>query len=180
VRFQPAVEAAVEDGHRLFVEVSAHPVVTHSIIETIDAMEVDDGVAVGTIRRGAGGVRTVLGNLAELHAHGAMCCTGCSPPGSLDFFVMFSSCGQFARLTGQASYAAANSFLDALAAHRKCGRGHLDGQLRLDGLAGHDPVEVPRGGCAHRPHDRGARAGRCRRRGVRTSRAAGRNLTRNW
>jgi 6-methylsalicylic acid synthase len=40
------------------------------------------------------------------------------PPGTLDFFVMFSSCGQFARLTGQTSYAAANSFLDALAAHR--------------------------------------------------------------
>jgi 6-methylsalicylic acid synthase len=47
------------------------------------------------------------------------------PPGTLDFFVMFSSCGQFARLTGQTSYAAANSFLDALAAHRNTS-GHTE------------------------------------------------------
>jgi 6-methylsalicylic acid synthase len=38
---------------------------------------------------------------------------------------MFSSCGQFARLTGQTSYAAANSFMDALAAHRNSG-GHTE------------------------------------------------------
>ncbi|MEZ2223844.1 SDR family NAD(P)-dependent oxidoreductase [Rhizobium sp. RCC_161_2] len=40
------------------------------------------------------------------------------PPGSLDFFVQFSSSGQIARLTGQACYAAANSFLDSLAKFR--------------------------------------------------------------
>ncbi|MEV6926510.1 type I polyketide synthase [Dactylosporangium sp. NPDC051485] len=56
-------------------------------------------------------------------ADGAMVLHRLFPPGSLDFFVLFSSCGQFARLTGQASYAAANSFLDTLAAHRRAG-GH--------------------------------------------------------
>ncbi|MFF8725822.1 beta-ketoacyl synthase N-terminal-like domain-containing protein [Streptomyces sp. NPDC015171] len=52
---------------------------------------------------------------------GAMVLHRMFPPGTLDFMVLFSSCGQLARLTGQASYAAANSFLDGLAAHRGAG-----------------------------------------------------------
>ena len=36
-----AVRAAAEDGHRLFLEVSAHPVVSHSIVETLLGMGLD-------------------------------------------------------------------------------------------------------------------------------------------
>lgn len=39
-------------------------------------------------------------------------------PGSLDFLVLFSSSGQLARLSGQAYYAAANSFMDGYARYR--------------------------------------------------------------
>jgi 6-methylsalicylic acid synthase len=67
------------------------------------------------------GLRDVLGAKAS----GAMALHRLFPPGSLDFFVLFSSCGQFARLTGQTSYAAGNSFLDALARHRTA-TGHTD------------------------------------------------------
>ena len=38
VRFAEAVTAAAEDGHRLFLEVSAHPVVSHSIGGDVDAL----------------------------------------------------------------------------------------------------------------------------------------------
>jgi 6-methylsalicylic acid synthase len=50
---------------------------------------------------------------------GALALHGLFPPGSVDFFVLFSSCGQLLGLPGQASYAAGNSFLDALALHRR-------------------------------------------------------------
>jgi 6-methylsalicylic acid synthase len=77
---------------------------------------VADALVDKTDRRG---LHTTLGPKAR----GAMVLHRLFPPGTLDFFTMFSSCGQLARLTGQASYAAANSFLDGLAALRHAG-GH--------------------------------------------------------
>ncbi|OXV06462.1 hypothetical protein Egran_05770 [Elaphomyces granulatus] len=41
------------------------------------------------------------------------------PPGNLDFFLLFSSCGQLLGFPGQSSYASGNAFLDALAAQRR-------------------------------------------------------------
>lgn len=59
-------------------------------------------------------VRTVLAPKVA----GAWALHTAFPPGSLDFLVLFSSCGQLLGLPGQATYGAANAFLDALAAHR--------------------------------------------------------------
>ena len=41
------------------------------------------------------------------------------PAGAVDFFILFSSCGQLVGFTGQSSYGAGNAFLDTLATYRR-------------------------------------------------------------
>ncbi|SEB30133.1 rifamycin polyketide synthase modules 7 and 8 [Amycolatopsis tolypomycina] len=62
VGFGAAVEALIEQGHGVFVEVSAHPVLVQSISELADA--------VGTLRRDDGGLRRLLTSMAELFVRG--------------------------------------------------------------------------------------------------------------
>ena len=49
---------------------------------------------------------------------GAMALHEAFPPKSLDFMILFSSCGQILGFPGQASYASGNAFLDSLASQR--------------------------------------------------------------
>ncbi|MER7195352.1 type I polyketide synthase [Streptomyces flaveolus] len=70
VRFTEAVRAAAEDGHRLFLEVSSHPVVAHSVSETLLDLGIEDAAVAGTLRRDTDEVESLLENLAELHCHG--------------------------------------------------------------------------------------------------------------
>ncbi|MDG9720931.1 type I polyketide synthase [Streptomyces sp. DH24] len=60
VRMEQATRSLLDAGHRVFVESSPHPVLTGAIGETSEAAGVEDAVAVGTIRRSAGGTRTFL------------------------------------------------------------------------------------------------------------------------
>jgi 6-methylsalicylic acid synthase len=71
VRFAEAVEAALEDGHRLFLEVSAHPVVTPSISEIAHHLGIEDATVTGSLVGNADEMRTLLANLAKLHCNGA-------------------------------------------------------------------------------------------------------------
>lgn len=69
VRLAAAVTAASADGFRAFVEVSPHPVVTHSIHETL--AETDEDAYVGvTLRRNQPEVRGFLTALAGVHCVG--------------------------------------------------------------------------------------------------------------
>ncbi|MGV9553947.1 acyltransferase domain-containing protein, partial [Streptomyces ardesiacus] len=70
VRFADAQRALIADGHRLFVDVGAHPVLTVAIQENLTAAGVS-GAALGTLRRGAGGPAQMLTALADAWAHGA-------------------------------------------------------------------------------------------------------------
>ncbi|WP_268255355.1 type I polyketide synthase, partial [Streptomyces phaeofaciens] len=69
VRFHDTVKALVGEGELLFLEVSAHPVLTGAIEETGDAADAPVH-AVGTLRRDHGGPAQFLTSLATLWTHG--------------------------------------------------------------------------------------------------------------
>ena len=71
VRFDEAVRALAEAGHRTFIEVSPHPVLEAGIADTIDESGVA-GVPVisGTLHRESSGARQFLTVLGRLHARG--------------------------------------------------------------------------------------------------------------
>ncbi|WP_443054545.1 type I polyketide synthase [Streptomyces sp. NBC_00683] len=70
VRFADATAALVAEGFRAFVEVSAHPVLAHSIQETLDSSPQTPSVVTGTLRRDDGGPDRILLSIAELHVRG--------------------------------------------------------------------------------------------------------------
>ncbi|MEU9478694.1 SDR family NAD(P)-dependent oxidoreductase [Streptomyces sp. NPDC048191] len=69
VRFADAVNAAVTDGHRVFIEVSPHPLLTHAVTETAHAIG-RDAVTVPTLRRDQDARQGLLPQLAGLHCTG--------------------------------------------------------------------------------------------------------------
>ncbi|MEU9971363.1 acyltransferase domain-containing protein, partial [Streptomyces malaysiensis] len=64
VRFEEAVRALSGEGFGAFVEVSAHPVLTVGVEETLEAVG-SEAVVVGTLRRDEGGWERFLTALAE-------------------------------------------------------------------------------------------------------------------
>ncbi|MFH8476549.1 beta-ketoacyl synthase N-terminal-like domain-containing protein [Streptomyces sp. NPDC018000] len=71
VRLSGAVAAAAEDGFRTFLEVSAHPVVGHSLQETLDTVGAKGHCVVGSLRRNTGEREQLLANAGVLYCHGA-------------------------------------------------------------------------------------------------------------
>ena len=69
VRFAEAAQRLLSEGHRFFVEVSPHPVLTLALHETLEASELSAAV-VGSLRRDEGDLRRLLLSLSELFTHG--------------------------------------------------------------------------------------------------------------
>ena len=67
VRLDRALEELIGDGHGVFVEASAHPVLAMPLST---ASGERGGVVVGSLRREAGGMSELLRNLGVLHCHG--------------------------------------------------------------------------------------------------------------
>ncbi len=70
VRFADATKALLAEGFRVFVEASAHPVLTTSVQESLDTAGVP-AVATGSVRRDDGGPDRFLASLGALHVRGA-------------------------------------------------------------------------------------------------------------
>ncbi|MGA5704456.1 type I polyketide synthase [Peterkaempfera bronchialis] len=85
VRFEPTVRALLAAGHRSFVEVSPHPVLTGSLQDIFESALGPGGAdspadadspggaafATGTLRRGDGSRQRFVTSLAQVHVHGA-------------------------------------------------------------------------------------------------------------
>ncbi|MEV8480167.1 type I polyketide synthase, partial [Streptomyces sp. NPDC051173] len=70
VRFQETVQALLDDGFRLFVESSAHPVLTMGVEQTAETHNTPI-TAVGSLRRDEGGLDRFLISVAEAFVGGA-------------------------------------------------------------------------------------------------------------
>ncbi|MFD6725619.1 type I polyketide synthase, partial [Streptomyces sp. NPDC060131] len=73
VRMEEATRALLADGHRVFIEMSPHPVLAAPIQETQETVAeavADSAVVLGTLRRDEGDLRRFLASLAEAHTHG--------------------------------------------------------------------------------------------------------------
>ncbi|RPF24841.1 type I polyketide synthase [Streptomyces sp. TLI_185] len=77
VLFETSVRRLAEDGFRVFIEMSPHPVLTAPVQEIVE--DVDDALVLSSSRRGRGEVEAVLGSLAGLHVQG----------GSVDWDALF-------------------------------------------------------------------------------------------
>ncbi|MEJ3750560.1 SDR family NAD(P)-dependent oxidoreductase [Actinomycetes bacterium KLBMP 9797] len=70
VRFEAAVRTLLDAGHRAFVEISPHPVLTVGVQETVEAAGAGPAAVVGSLRRDEGAWQRLLAALGQLHTAG--------------------------------------------------------------------------------------------------------------
>lgn len=73
VRLAAATQAAAEDGYRSFLEISAHPVVAHSLSETLAELNIEDAFVGCSLRRDKPERTSFLAALAAAHTRGIAC-----------------------------------------------------------------------------------------------------------
>ncbi|MFE7927868.1 type I polyketide synthase [Streptomyces sp. NPDC057456] len=85
VRFGPVVGRLLDQGHDVFVEVSAHPVLVQAVTEILDEAAVP-AVVTGSLRRDDGGPLRLAASMAELFVRGvAVDWTGLLPAPGADW-----------------------------------------------------------------------------------------------
>ncbi|KAJ5159287.1 uncharacterized protein N7500_008938 [Penicillium coprophilum] len=80
VRLQSTVAALVDDGFRAFVELASHPIITHSIVETITERTFDRFMVTPTMVRKQPVLKSILAAVGRLHCFGCTVkCTDLDP-----------------------------------------------------------------------------------------------------
>ncbi|MBC3992955.1 acyltransferase domain-containing protein, partial [Streptomyces sp. AC563] len=70
VRFAQTVDAVLDAGDAVFIELSPHPVLVHGIEQSAEARGAEHTAAIGSLRRGESGPHRFLTSLAEAYVHG--------------------------------------------------------------------------------------------------------------
>ena len=70
VRLTSTISAAAQDGFKVFLEVSSHPIVSHSISEILMDADISDGTVIPTLLRNTDTQRGLLLALGKLHCVG--------------------------------------------------------------------------------------------------------------
>ncbi|KAF3039428.1 putative PKS-like protein biosynthetic cluster [Didymella keratinophila] len=65
-----AVEAALDDGFQIYMEVSTHPIVSHSISETLTARSSEEFVVFGVMERNTSAWYSISAAISQLHNSG--------------------------------------------------------------------------------------------------------------
>lgn len=65
-----AIQAAVEDGHRRFLEISPHPVLTHAVHATVDSLGEDPAEVIASLHHDTDEPTDFLTQVASLHCAG--------------------------------------------------------------------------------------------------------------
>ncbi|KAJ4490129.1 acyl transferase domain-containing protein [Lentinula aciculospora] len=73
VHLKSAVNAAADDGYRIFIEVSSHPIVLHSVIETLVSRNIDENefATFSTMKRDTSATSSISNAIAQLYTKGA-------------------------------------------------------------------------------------------------------------
>ena len=70
VRLTTAILDAAADGYRTFLEISTHPIITHSLNETLLQSEITDALVIPTMLRNKDVRKCLLNSLGKLHCAG--------------------------------------------------------------------------------------------------------------
>ncbi|MGW5401549.1 SDR family NAD(P)-dependent oxidoreductase [Streptomyces sp. NPDC003952] len=83
VRFTTACAAALEDGYRLFIECSPHPLSVQAVRESASQARITDVVTLGSLRRGTDDIDAFLASLSAAHCAGTVIDWQRAYPGAL-------------------------------------------------------------------------------------------------